>query len=178
MSKFQTEEVIPNSTNANEGPNELKSAEKLVQEIPAEKLVEYKDAFDIVDVNHSGSISVKELASLFIVLGFKISESDIKDQIDSVDTTGSGEVSFQEFVYLLLKVESLNEHEEDEVRKAFKIFDKNGNGLISLDEFKLIHDNLGNKFMEVLVEEIFNEIDLDGDGQINYKEFEIFWRHK
>ena len=163
---------------------EPKQAAKVVEvvvkklDVPEEKLAEYKDAFDMFDKDHSGDISVKELAALFRALGHSIPDSEIKDLIDSVDTTGSGVVSFDEFVSLLLKVEASNETEEEEVIKAFKVFDRDGNGSLSCAEFKHILTNLGDKFTEAEVEEIFKEADLDGDGQIDYNEFVNFWKSK
>lgn len=155
-----------------------KQPEPKRHDIPEDKLAEYKDAFDIFDKDKSGDISVKELSALFKTLGHTIPDSEIKDLIDSVDTSGTGVVSFDEFVSLLLKVESQNDTEEEEVIKAFKVFDKDGNGTLSCAEFKHILTNLGDRFTEAEVEEIFKEADLDGDGQIDYHEFVNFWKSK
>ncbi|GAA5937133.1 hypothetical protein JCM3775_001559 [Rhodotorula graminis] len=60
---------------------------------------------------------------------------------------------------------------EEEVREAFKVFDKDGNGFISAAELRHVMTNLGEKLSDTEVEEMIREADTDGDGQINYDEF-------
>ena len=57
---------------------------------------------------------------------------------------------------------------EDELQEAFKIFDKDGNGLISAAELRHVMTNLGEKLSDEEVDEMIREADLDGDGQVNY----------
>jgi Ca2+-binding EF-hand superfamily protein len=60
---------------------------------------------------------------------------------------------------------------EEEMLEAFKVFDSDGNGVISADELRQIMNNLGEKLTEEEVEEMVKEADIDGDGEINYEEF-------
>lgn len=58
---------------------------------------------------------------------------------------------------------------EEEIREAFKVFDKDGNGQISAAELRHVMTNLGEKLSDEEVDEMIREADLDGDGQINYE---------
>ena len=60
---------------------------------------------------------------------------------------------------------------EEEIREAFKVFDKDGNGYISAAELRHVMTNLGEKLTDHEVDEMIREADVDGDGQINYEEF-------
>ena len=60
---------------------------------------------------------------------------------------------------------------EEEIREAFKVFDKNGNGYISAAEIRHVMTNLGENLTDYEVDEIIREADVDGDGWINYEEF-------
>ena len=60
---------------------------------------------------------------------------------------------------------------EEELREAFKVFDKDGNGFISAAELRHVMTNLGEKLSDAEVDEMIREADVDGDGQINYAEF-------
>ena len=57
---------------------------------------------------------------------------------------------------------------EDELKQAFKIFDRDKNGYISASELKYVMANLGEKLTDEEVEEMIREADLDGDGRISY----------
>lgn len=56
---------------------------------------------------------------------------------------------------------------EEELREMFKVFDMDGNGFISAEEFKWTMMNLGQQATEEEVEEIIRTADLNGDGQID-----------
>ncbi len=48
---------------------------------------------------------------------------------------GKGMIDFEEFLQMMAK--RANEHnEEDELREAFRVFDKNGNGCIKVAELR------------------------------------------
>lgn len=63
------------------------------------------------------------------------------------------------------------ENAEEEMLEAFKVFDSDGNGMISADELKQIMFNLGEKLTQEEVDDMVKEADIDGDGEINYEEF-------
>lgn len=81
--------------------------------------------------------------------------------------TGNGTVDFPEFLTMMSKQLSSRDT-ADEIREAFRVFDKDGNGFISVAELRHIMGNLGEKMPEEEVEEMIQEADIDGDGQVNY----------
>ena len=111
--------------------------------------------------------------------------------INEVDADGSGSIQFPEFLLMMAKKTSeLNA--EDEIREAFHVFDRDGNGYISRNEFSAVLLNIGEKITDeemqgkrsvlpTLIEiirkfsyfftEFIEEADIDGDGKINYEEF-------
>jgi len=102
------------------------------------------------------------------------SVTSLKDQvqaiISSVDADGSGEIEFDEFL-TLMSDPRFNDLAKDEHRQAFEMFDKDGNGQISVAELKAAFKMLGQKLDDDQFEAMLKEADLDGDEHINYEEF-------
>ena len=165
---------------------------------------DYKDAFDYYDKDKSGDISFNELASLFRSLGHSIPDSEIRDMIDSIDDSGDGAISFDEFINMMVeKFENKEEPKEepkeeeptpvlraappkkkgneipdddDEIIKAFALFDTDKSGTLNKIELRYILTRIGDRFTDAEVDDIFKQADLDGNGEIDYKEFVAYWR--
>ena len=60
---------------------------------------------------------------------------------------------------------------EDEIRQAFKVFDKDGNGYITSDELGSVMANLGERLSANELKQMMMEADKNGDGKIDYEEF-------
>ncbi|XP_073486816.1 calcium-binding protein 7 [Aquarana catesbeiana] len=65
----------------------------------------------------------------------------------------------------------LPEDEIEEIREAFKVFDRDGNGFISKQELGTAMRSLGYMPNEVELEVIIQRLDMDGDGQVDFEEF-------
>ena len=100
--------------------------------------------------------------------GFEPSDDDLKDMIKNVDTNANGAIDFDEFVCMMVK---RGNNVEEDVSHAFKVFDRDGDGLITAEELKLTMNNLGEPITEEEVNAMIAEADTDGDGKINFIEF-------
>ena len=58
-----------------------------------------------------------------------------------------------------------------EIREAFKIFDRDGNGYIDAKELKHVVTRMGEVLTNEEADEFMKEADLDGDGKLDYNEF-------
>jgi calmodulin len=70
-----------------------------------------------------------------------------------------------------------NTFSEEQIAKfqeTFDLFDKDGNGVLSLKELKTLIENLGEVVINYDLYNVFNEIDKDGDGNLNFDEFLTF----
>lgn len=135
-----------------------------------ERMKDYRDAFEMFDKDKDGTITAKELANVLKTLNQEPSDAELREMISEVDVNGDGRIDFEEFV-ILMNRRSKEVDSEEEVINAFRVFDKEGGGMISAVELRHIMTTLGDRLTEEEVEEMIREADVDGDGYINYDEF-------
>ena len=68
-------------------------------------------------------------------------------------------------------MDQLTEEEIENFREAFKIFDKNDDGSITIQELGVVMKSLGQNPTEDEMKEMIKDIDADGDGEIDFPEF-------
>jgi len=127
-----------------------------------------RDSFALYDRDGNGSISLIELREVLRNIGEKVTDDEINQIIRIADQDGDGEIDYDEFVELRSKLKG---DEKEDLRKAFAVFDQDGNGSISQVELKIVLDKIGIHMSEAEVERTMSEADTDGDGEISYTEF-------
>ena len=176
-------------------------------DLTEEAIMEAKEAFSLFDKDGNGYILTAELrqvmtslrALLLIhlrplvlvsrstLLGLKPTEAELRDMIEA-DADGNGMVGLPGFLTMVQKTHDSDP--EAEVKEAFKVFDRDGNGYISAYELQLVMTNLGallllihlrplalvlrspfrigEKLTGKEIDEMICEADIDRDGQISY----------
>ena len=134
--------------------------------ISQNKLKEYKNIFDLNDSNKDGNVSSLELANILKSININVSDEEIKEIIEELELEGNNEVNFENFVSIVNRREK-DVDSEEEVLKAFKLFDKEGNGLININELKNIMLSVGKNIKEEELNDMLKEADTDMDGYIN-----------
>ncbi|XP_012282631.1 neo-calmodulin isoform X1 [Orussus abietinus] len=135
-----------------------------------DQVAEFKEAFMLFDKDEDGTITMAELGVVMRSLGQRPTETELRDMVKEVDQDGNGTIEFNEFLQMMSK-KMKGADGEDELREAFRVFDKNNDGLISSMELRHVMTNLGEKLSEEEVDDMIKEADLDGDGMVNYEEF-------
>ena len=67
--------------------------------------------------------------------------------------------------------EQLTEDRISQFREAFEMFDKDKDGYITFKELADIMKNLGHGPSDQELNDMINEVDIDGNGNIDFKEF-------
>lgn len=131
---------------------------------------EIKEAFNVFDKDNDGFITIKELGTVMRSLGHNPTECELQDMIKLYDKDESGTIDFPEFLDLMTTKMKETELEEQLIQ-TFKVFDRDGNGLLSGQELKYVMAVVGEVLTEQEVDELIKQADIDGDGFINYQEF-------
>ena len=127
-------------------------------------------AFDLFDTDGSEKIDAKELKVAMRALGFEPKKEELKKMISDIDKDGSGQIDFHEFLDLMTSKMSERDSKE-EILKAFRLFDDDETGKISLKNLRRVAKEIGEMMSEEELQEMIEEADLDGDGEIDQEEF-------
>lgn len=111
------------------------------------QIAEFKEAFSLFDKDGDGTITTKELGTVMRSLGQNPTEAELQDMVNEVDADGNGTIDFPEFLTMMAR-KMKDTDSAEEIKEAFKVFDKDGNGLISANELRHIMTNLGEKLTD------------------------------
>uniref|UniRef100_A0A8C8B6K4 EF-hand domain-containing protein n=1 Tax=Otus sunia TaxID=257818 RepID=A0A8C8B6K4_9STRI len=142
----------------------------LKPELTEEQKQEIREAFDLFDTDGSGSIDIKELKVAMRALGFEPKKEEIKKMIADIDKEGSGTIDFEDFLAMMTQKMSEKDSKE-EILKAFRLFDDDGTGKISFKNLKRVAKELGENLTDEELQEMIDEADRDGDGEVPEGEF-------
>ncbi|KAI5680213.1 hypothetical protein M9H77_01440 [Catharanthus roseus] len=144
----------------------MAAAEALTEE----QVAEFREAFCLIDKDSDGVITMEELAAVIHSLNERPTKEEVQEMINEVDGDGSGTIHFEDFLNIMAtKMKENNVVEE--LKEAFKVFDRDQDGFISANELRNVMINLGERLTDEEAEQMIREADLDGDGLVSYDEF-------
>ena len=128
---------------------------------------ELRRIFKQFDTNNDGIITKKEFRQQLIkVYGENNSEEITRKIFPKIDVDNSGEISYNEFLTCL--IDNKKVLTVDKLDKAFKLFDKDNSGKLSIKEIKHVFGGTDNQWKK-----IFSEVDKNNDGEVDFEEFKI-----
>ena len=147
-----------------------KPARKGKNVLTEEQRQEIKEAFDLFDTDATGKIDAKELKVVMRALGFEPNREEIRRMITEIDRSGTGSIEYQDFLDLMTYKMSERDPIE-EMRKAFRLFIDDDSDRISIRHLKRVAKELGEGMSEDELNEMIEEADRDGDGEISEEDF-------
>lgn len=129
-----------------------------------------KKAFDAFDQEKQGYIDAAMVGTILSMLGHQLDQGMLDEIIAEVDVDGSGQIEFEEFATLAARflVEEDAEAMQQELKEAFRLYDKEGNGYITTDVLREILRELDDKITADDLDSMIEEIDSDGSGTVDF----------
>lgn len=162
-----------------------------------EELTTLRKIFDAFDENKDGFLTLDELCEWMKKLGIQLAREDLLQIVRISDWDNDGRLDFNEFVDLTQTLEnkdgSRSAHDDAEgsanitddphaeMKEAFRVFDKDGNGLISPSELRATLSDLGllaSSTSFSRIQSMIRKVDTDGDGEVNFSEFQTMMKGK
>lgn len=139
------------------------------QAINNEELKVLKRDFINLDKNGDGKINSSELLAQYIkTMDEEEAKAAVEKIMQEVDANHSGDIDYTEFLTVCMNQNNVNSRTNLEA--AFRLFDKDGSGDITVDEIKTILGS-GQALDMQIWNDIIREVDQNGDGVIDLKEF-------
>jgi len=135
--------------------------------LPPEDYELYRKVFTDFDRNEDGTISTSELHYAFRRAGHNPTEAEVQDMINETDTNNTGTIEWEEFA-ALLAVKLQEQEEETYYKETFRIFSKDDEGCIGMEEMKFV---LSQVCPGEEADQIIEVVDRNGDGKISFSEF-------
>ncbi|CAN1305034.1 Calcium-dependent protein kinase 4 [Linum perenne] len=139
----------------------------IAESLSEEEIAGLKEMFKSMDTDSSGAITFDELKAGLRRYGSTMKDTEIRDLMDAADVDNSGTIDYGEFIAATIHLNKLER--EEHLVAAFRYFDKDGSGYITVDELQqaCAEQNM----TDVFLEDIIREVDQDNDGRIDYGEF-------
>ncbi|CAM6074258.1 unnamed protein product [Sphagnum tenellum] len=164
---------------------------------------EMERLFATYDEDNDGHISRRELGSVMQKLGMEATDEELNCMLKSVDKNGDGLVDFEEFVDFQaslsvapgnvastlagsgnseagnseanggIQMIGSTSDDDDDLREAFDVFDKDKNGFICVKELYSVLRSLGISANTTITscQNMISAVDRNGDGLVDFIEF-------
>lgn len=131
------------------------------------RIRDLREAFESLDSNGDGKLSVAELADGLERSGLRVERLDVKSIVARIDGDLSGAIDYTEFLAAALDRNA--DLTEDILWTAFNVFDQNGDGKITTAELQKVLRSA--RMPWSCVADIIRSVDVNGDGTIDFEEF-------
>jgi len=145
----------------------------IASQLTESQIISLRQIFTSLDKNQDGLLTAAEITD-----GLKEIDvpSDLHEILASIDSDNSGQIDYTEFVAASLQRKYYSQ--EDVCWTAFNMFDRDADGKISQSELRHVlqneamTDELGSGWLQDMI----GEMNLDGDGFINFNQFASLMR--
>ncbi|CAD8082166.1 unnamed protein product [Paramecium primaurelia] len=132
---------------AKKGQRKAKAGHSFRQELSEKQKKDIKEAFDLFDVDGSGTIDEKELKVALRALGFEPGKEEIQNLKQNLNNNNDSKenkntIDFNEFLQIMTEKMNAKESQE-EIERAFHLFSQGNDNFITFENLKKVALELG-----------------------------------
>ena len=135
-----------------------------------------KEILDLYDPNNEGFVNSKDTSKILQAMGRTLEEDDEQNFLQAADPENTGKISKDNFLTTVEALYSLSKDTVNELMEAFKMYDINNTGKISVKNLKKILVKIGQGFSEEEADDVIKYINVDKEGNIDYADFIQVWK--
>lgn len=147
-----------------------KNQRYLARDLTAEEESEVKYAFELLDKDNQRVLSYRHLKVALRAFGFPVSKADVAHMLRDQGLTLADGLNYRTWRELIAS-KIKNRTPEEEVHRAFQLFDLDGAGYITTRDLALIAKQTEFSIEPAEIQDMVAEFDRDGDGVISLDEF-------
>uniref|UniRef100_A0AC35F7J5 EF-hand domain-containing protein n=1 Tax=Panagrolaimus sp. PS1159 TaxID=55785 RepID=A0AC35F7J5_9BILA len=145
-------------------------------------LVSYEEvikAFEKFDTCGDGKVAYKQLKCIMRELGLDPREAEVTKCVETLKNNQKNDHRMTHFTCYEL-YELVNNRKKDtnleEIRMAFRLFDVDGKGYISIKDLKQITDELKEEIKQDELEEMIDVVGVKVPGKVSFEEFAMIMK--
>lgn len=132
--------------------------------------------FKSLDVDGGGTLDIEEVRVLGDKLGYEFTDNELSDAMAEMDHDKSGEVDFNEFYEWWLQRKQSGDYDiHAKAASMFKEIDSDNSGSLDKVEVRELAERLDFHFSETELNRTWAELDTDGSGEVDFREFYKWW---
>ncbi|CCD26709.1 Mlc1p NDAI_0I01400 [Naumovozyma dairenensis CBS 421] len=132
-----------------------------------------KDIFTLFDKKGQGAISKELFGDYLRAIGYNPTNQQVNDIL--INGNASSSLTLEQISELVqanqAELDATTNGKVEDFIKAFQVFDKENTGKVSVGDIRYMLTGLGEKLTDEEVDELLKGIEIDGDGQIDYRKF-------
>lgn len=143
--------------------------------LDVEQIDALQNGFDGFDKENTGVISATGMQMIFKMIGVSVQKAILEEAVvEHGFDMESAKIDFLAFckIAAVFMTEEDEEGLRDELKEAFRIYDRGGQGFITTDVLKEILREIDSELTEDDLENIIEEVDEDGSGTLDFDEFQ------
>jgi len=140
-------------------------------EITKDQLADFREIFTLFDKDGDGVLTFNEVTAAMKTFGQRIPEAALKEMIQQVsEDKENNTLEFNEYL-TMMGLQNIEDIKFSALHEAFRVFDKDKDGFLTVNELRKIMTTMGKKMKKNEVEEMVLEADIAKNGLINLQDF-------